>query len=117
MCCTIVTCLWLIVYGVRSESVMVSYQIPAIDTFNFNKPSEWPSWIRRFEHFRQASGLSAKSEEEYCEQNDGPLQPTNQVLSGRLGVKYISKYLSTSTSTTPYLKGVLKYNTSTFYST
>ena len=51
------------VYGVRSESVMASYQIPAIETFDFNTPSEWPSWIRRFKRFRQASGLSAKSEE------------------------------------------------------
>ena len=34
-----------------------------IETFDFSKQSEWPSWIRRFERFREASGLSAKSEE------------------------------------------------------
>jgi len=26
--------------------------------FNFRKPDEWPQWLRRFEQFRFASGLS-----------------------------------------------------------
>jgi len=43
--------------------VMASYQIPAIETFDFITPSEWPNWIRRFERFRHASGVSGKSEE------------------------------------------------------
>jgi len=42
---------------------MASYQIPVLERFNFTKPEEWPKWIRRFERFRQASGLSEKSEE------------------------------------------------------
>ncbi len=29
---------------------------------DFSKPEEWQKWIRRFERFRQASGLSIKSE-------------------------------------------------------
>jgi hypothetical protein len=42
---------------------MASYQIPVLESFNFAKPEEWPRWIRRFERFRQASGLNTKSEE------------------------------------------------------
>ena len=40
---------------------MASYQVPPPKSFNFVNPEEWPNWIRRFERFRQASGLSAKS--------------------------------------------------------
>ena len=41
---------------------MASYQVPPPKPFNFTKPEEWPNWIRRFERFRQASGLSEKSQ-------------------------------------------------------
>lgn len=39
-----------------------SYQIPAVEKFDFAKPEEWSHWIRRFERFRQASVLVSKSE-------------------------------------------------------
>ena len=39
------------------------YQVVSPDPFNFNKPEEWPKWIRRFKHFRIASELTEKSEE------------------------------------------------------
>ena len=42
---------------------MTSYQITAPEPFNFTHTEEWPRWIRRFERFRQASGLVEKSEE------------------------------------------------------
>lgn len=42
---------------------MASYQMPPPKSFNFSKPEEWPKWIRRFQRFRQASGLSEKSSE------------------------------------------------------
>ena len=42
---------------------MATYQIAQPDGFTFSKPEEWPKWIRRFERFRQAFGLDAKSEE------------------------------------------------------
>ena len=42
---------------------MASYQIPAIEAFDFSTPTEWPHWIRRFERFRNASGIAEKSEE------------------------------------------------------
>ena len=35
--------------------------IPALETFNFSQPEEWPKWIRRFERFRQASGIASKT--------------------------------------------------------
>ena len=40
---------------------MASYQVPPPPSFNFANPEEWSNWIRRFERFRQASGLSEKS--------------------------------------------------------
>ena len=42
---------------------MASYQIPALEKFDFSQPEEWPKWIRRFERFRQASGIASKTEE------------------------------------------------------
>ena len=55
-----------IIHGVRGgidTSEMASYQIPALERFDFSKPAEWPRWIRHFERFRQASDLASKSEE------------------------------------------------------
>ena len=40
-----------------------TYQISQPESFNFASPDEWPKWLRRFERFRQASGLTEKSEE------------------------------------------------------
>ena len=42
---------------------MVSYQIPAIEAFDFSTPTERPNWIHRFEQCRNASGIAEKSEE------------------------------------------------------
>lgn len=41
----------------------VSYQISPPEEFDFSKPTEWIKWIRRFERFRSASGLSKRDEE------------------------------------------------------
>ena len=41
---------------------MAAYQIPALPSFTF-KFEEWENWLRRFERFRQATGLASKSEE------------------------------------------------------
>ena len=41
---------------------MATYQITAPENFNFNRPEEWPCWIRKFERFHQASGLLEKEE-------------------------------------------------------
>ena len=40
---------------------MASYHLSSLEQFKFNKPDEWPQWIRRFEHFREASGVASKS--------------------------------------------------------
>ena len=40
-----------------------TYQVSPPEPFNFANPEEWPKWLRRFERFRQASGLVEKSEE------------------------------------------------------
>ena len=40
-----------------------SYQVSQPELFDFTKPEEWPKWLRRFERFRQASGLVEKTEE------------------------------------------------------
>lgn len=42
---------------------MASYQIPAIEAFDFNTPTEWSNWIHHFERFRNASGIVENSEE------------------------------------------------------
>ena len=42
---------------------MASYRIPAVENFDFAKPEEWPRWLLHFERFRQASGLTTKTEE------------------------------------------------------
>ena len=42
---------------------MASYQMPPPKSFTFSRPEEWPKWIRRFQRFRVASGLSEKSSE------------------------------------------------------
>ena len=39
-----------------------SYQIAQPLPMDFSKPGEWQKWIRRFERFRQSSGLTIKSE-------------------------------------------------------
>jgi len=41
----------------------VSYQISPQEEFDFLKPTEWSKWIKRFERFRSASGLSKGDEE------------------------------------------------------
>ena len=43
-------------------SRMAIYQIPVLQSFSF-KSDQWESWLHRFERFREASGLSGKSEE------------------------------------------------------
>ena len=40
-----------------------TYQVQPPEAFNFSRPEEWTKWSRRFEHFRNASGLGDKSEE------------------------------------------------------
>jgi len=42
---------------------MASYQIAPPEKFDFSQPEQWPKWSRRFERFRQASGLTAKDQE------------------------------------------------------
>lgn len=39
------------------------FTIPPPGSFNFDEPSSWTQWLRRFERFRIASGLSEKNEE------------------------------------------------------
>ena len=43
---------------------MASYRIAAIEKFDFAKPEQWKTWIRRFKRFRIASGLKSKMDEE-----------------------------------------------------
>ena len=39
---------------------MATYKISPNDIFGFTKTDEWPNWIRRFNKFRQPSGLLEK---------------------------------------------------------
>ena len=49
-----------ILHGVRSGMASVRLQPPS--PFDFRTPDEWPRWKRRFEQFRQASGLTAEDD-------------------------------------------------------
>ena len=42
---------------------MATIQVAPPEKFNFSSPEGWTKWIRRFERYRVASGLSAKPEE------------------------------------------------------
>ena len=48
------------VHGGRSG--MATYHAPPVEKF-ISQPDEWPKWLRRFERFRQASGIDSKTEE------------------------------------------------------
>ena len=74
MFCLLVSLLSLEFGCVKRINISLSYQsttwcqddfIPdhRPEPFNFTHTEEWPRWIRRFERFRQASGLVEKSEE------------------------------------------------------
>ena len=41
---------------------MAEIRITPPENFTFSRPEEWIKWIRRFERFRQASGLAEKEE-------------------------------------------------------
>ena len=42
---------------------MAVFNVTMPETLDFTRPDDWPHWIRRFERFRCASGLSEKGEE------------------------------------------------------
>ena len=52
-------------HGVRSgfPRTMTSFRVQLPEKFDFSRQEEWPKWSRRFERFRQASGLAKEDEE------------------------------------------------------
>lgn len=42
---------------------MTSFRVQLPENFDFSHPEDWPKWSRRFERFRQASGLVKEEEE------------------------------------------------------
>ncbi|UYV80862.1 K02A2.6-like, partial [Cordylochernes scorpioides] len=50
--------------GNRVFIMSQNYNCVAPEPFNFSNPGDWPKWIRRFERFRQASGLINNPENE-----------------------------------------------------
>ena len=75
---------------------MASYQFPPPETFNFQCPDEWSKWKRRFECFRNASGLVKEDEVQhvsallYCME-----EPADNVLtSTKISTKDRQKYAS-----------------------
>ena len=77
-----------------STWMAATYQVSQPGPFDFSSPEEWPKWLRRFERFRQASGLSEKSEEAqvntliYCMGD----QADNILHSFKLSVENAKKY-------------------------
>ena len=43
---------------------MATFRVQLPEQFNFSRPEESPKWSRRFERFRQASGLAKEEDEE-----------------------------------------------------
>jgi len=43
---------------------MATLRVQLPEQFDFSRPEEWPKWSRRFERFRQASGLAKEEDEE-----------------------------------------------------
>ena len=43
---------------------MATFQVTPPETFDFSKPVDWPKWLKRFERFSSASGLSEQEEEQ-----------------------------------------------------
>ena len=76
-----------------------SFTIQPPDQFDFTKPLKWETWIRRFERFRIASGLSRTSSENqvntliYCVggKSDDILQTLNLIVKASERV-YYDKY-------------------------
>ena len=68
----------IIIHGARSDCLfvmaMINLQPPA--PFCLHKTNEWPKWKRRFEQYRQASGLADKGDKRqvstllYCLRDD-----------------------------------------------
>ena len=58
----------IILHGVRSGtwrqkwSAMATLTPQPPASFNFAKPAEWPKWVKRFEQYHVASGLSKDSD-------------------------------------------------------
>ena len=72
------------------------HQFPPPETFNFQRPDEWSKWKRRFECFRNASGLVKEDEVQqvsallYCMG-----EPTDDVLtSTKISTEDRQKYAS-----------------------
>ena len=59
----IINVTWCQKWDTQATRMATSYQIPAPEPFDCANSEEWPRWIRRFERFRTASGLTEKSEE------------------------------------------------------
>ena len=43
---------------------MTSFRVQLPEKFDLSRQEEWPKWSRRFERFRQASGLVKEAEDE-----------------------------------------------------
>ena len=41
---------------------MTSFRVEVPEKFDFSRQEDWPRWSRRFERFRQASGLANEDE-------------------------------------------------------
>ena len=41
---------------------MAAYQVSPPEQFDFSQLEDWPKWIRRFERFQHASGLTSKDQ-------------------------------------------------------
>ena len=70
---------------------MAQIRLQPLDPFNFRNPDDWPRWKRRFQQFREASGLSEAAAPKqistflYClgEEAEAALSSTNATAEER----------------------------------
>ncbi len=89
---------------------MAQLQLKPPDPFNFKAPDNWQKWKRRFEQFREASGLSAQSPASqintllYClgEEAEDVLTSTDITAANRLiYAQVMSKFFEARTKCDP----------------
>ena len=76
---------------------MAQIRLEPPEPFNFRKPDDWPRWKRRFQQFREASGLSGESVAKqistflYClgEEAEAVLSSTNATTEDRKDYKKV----------------------------
>ena len=88
-------------YGVRSgfPRTMTSFRVQLPEKVHFSRQEEWPKWSRRFERFRQASGVGKEEEESQINMLICPMgdQADDILTSFKLSTTQLKQYHTVKT--------------------